>query len=804
MFSNLWLIICWNFILIVFTKDRFKWKLCEYATPKKYIGYYDFTIGVALVRPFFSKLAESKKICNEDCRINDNCYATSFDTRNNCSFFHTNNFPISYIDGKQFSLWIPCNMSDGDQPNDGRCKGLWVSYIDHVITINGYANLETLYTKRTDCRERCLSNTLCGFINTDDEHCSLISKWPYLNINITKKANWTIDKWTCEDNFVQNLNIEKIQYQPSLEKCTGYWEISNRTYSLDVKHASWLKFQTQIHIDCIEECDQYPECSRVYYDVTYSFCVLDHVESSEKLPFSKNILVIVFDWTCLRNDSLLPAMNVDEKNYENMGMNCYKIVNTEHLFIGMDNCGKCSSKSTFVQCSEAQRGYNWGITDSCMVNQSYWAFPSETILVNDTSGQKLWKVVKIFTGLQLYWLTYLSNNNNLLKVNFIGCRIFNASRSVEILNPSDIISRHDWQALPQNGTALEYHIKPTKVVVATSHYPFHSCRTKAACTDILRWLQVLYFQGAGITTHFSDIPYNFMIDDEGNIYEARGWKKQCASVAVFNPETICIGYIGFFYFKLPGEKYLNGLKKFIAYAVDHGYLIKDYDLYIQQDLGISVVHRNLVISIKNWYRYRGFIPEYCGNISMLTICLNILFSLIIVLFLGYFYTVFTFRNYCAKCNFLFHKDLEFQKLLPDNDILESRYDLDALSCDSQHTIIYERPTWITGRIRLRTVDLIKFWFFRKYSDYFHGNTFYQYMERIRNDGKVNCSYVYETNFTITDGVDSTFSKVIICVPDNNSMVFLKGLLQNGSCLCHYFKMEHVDLPKLSIILNVMD
>lgn len=782
-----------HLIFAVAVVDDVKWRLCEYLSPSKYIGTYQFSTGTADIEPFESTTTSGKDICNEECDIKEDCYATSFSSKNNlCSFYNTSGFTVKKMNGLQYSRWLPCDMLKGYQPKDGRCLGLWVSYEGQFARVNEYEFLKNISNiRRIDCQKECLGNVLCGFVNTDDMDCMLVPKWPYLNWNSTKRSHWRMDKWTCVDNFVENLEVRRIEEQPNKDKCTGYWTIFSRHFIIKSREVTWHKFHTQIYKDCLEECNRYSNCFRVYYNVTYSLCILHKVGRSDGIPFHDYILSIVFDWICVKNDSHALEMNKVEKKYKNMGLNCHKIVSIKGLFIGMDRCGKMPPKSKFVECIETHDKYDWTITDSCSVNQSYWMFQYETVLLNETKGEELWNVRKIFTGLQLYWLAYLGNTS-LIPVDYHECRPFNASRPIEILTPIEIITKDNWQALPQKGVGYKFVRRPVKLAITSSGEPVHSCRTKAACVDILRSLQVDYFNGDGETDHYVDIPFNFMIDEQGTIYEGRGWRNQCAAVATYNPETICFAYIGSFEDKPPGERFLDSLKKLIEFSVYHDFVERDYKLYIQQDLGQSSIHRNLEITMKNWYRYRGFVPEECRNTSVLNISLSFLtFSIASLVLLIFFYIVFMFKRSCENCKFLSGPKFQQHQFVPTSKQVTD--DNTHSPKSKRNYIIYEKPTCMTDN-QESDVGLIRNWF--------NGSTI-SFQDYLKNFPHIKTRvFIVEDDIESNDEGDPAGVNVIILVPHDNIMPLLNGLFENGSCICHYFTIQDIKKASLSISQNV--
>lgn len=57
------------------------------------------------------------------------------------------------------------------------------------------------------------------------------------------------------------------------------------------------------------------------------------------------------------------------------------------------------------------------------------------------------------------------------------------------------------------------------------------------------------------TKHWSDIGYNFIVGEDGNVYEGRGWGKQGAHSKNFNNKSIGICIIGDYTSKLYAKKY---------------------------------------------------------------------------------------------------------------------------------------------------------------------------------------------------------------------------------------------------------
>ncbi|XP_055843963.1 peptidoglycan-recognition protein LE [Episyrphus balteatus] len=77
---------------------------------------------------------------------------------------------------------------------------------------------------------------------------------------------------------------------------------------------------------------------------------------------------------------------------------------------------------------------------------------------------------------------------------------------------------------------------------------------------------------------WNDIAYNFMIGNDGNIYEGRGWGHVGAHAKGYNHISVGISFIGCFMRDLPPARSLAACKKIIKRGVEQGYIAPDYKL----------------------------------------------------------------------------------------------------------------------------------------------------------------------------------------------------------------------------------
>lgn len=79
--------------------------------------------------------------------------------------------------------------------------------------------------------------------------------------------------------------------------------------------------------------------------------------------------------------------------------------------------------------------------------------------------------------------------------------------------------------------------------------------------------------------HFDDISYNYLIGNDGNVYEGRGSNYQGALVRGFNAGSIGIVFMGSYIKELPSEPALVAAKSLLEQLVSMQKLKADYKVY---------------------------------------------------------------------------------------------------------------------------------------------------------------------------------------------------------------------------------
>ncbi|XP_072028611.1 peptidoglycan recognition protein 1-like [Amphiura filiformis] len=103
---------------------------------------------------------------------------------------------------------------------------------------------------------------------------------------------------------------------------------------------------------------------------------------------------------------------------------------------------------------------------------------------------------------------------------------------------------------------------------------------------------------------WSDIGYSFLVDEEGNIYEGRGWDRVGAHTLGYNDDGLAWAYIGSYTSRLPSQAAIDAGKKAIACGVTLGKLKSGYTLRGHRDVGTTLCPGDkLYDDVKNWPHY---------------------------------------------------------------------------------------------------------------------------------------------------------------------------------------------------------
>ncbi|XP_062620919.1 peptidoglycan recognition protein 1-like [Saccostrea cucullata] len=204
----------------------------------------------------------------------------------------------------------------------------------------------------------------------------------------------------------------------------------------------------------------------------------------------------------------------------------------------------------------------------------------------DVYTELLWKSWKFLDSLNpISTKEFSSSSKNDLDIEKFGdCEQEESREHLEKVHFSEVfkskfIHRNEWGAIEPRGKVNDLQKLPKYVII------IHSASTERAltenqCAAEVRSYQIYHMYNKG----WSDIAYNFLIGEDGNVYEGRGWGKEGAHTLGHNKESIGICFIGNFEKRLPNQRALKAAKDLIRRGVEEGKIPTDFILKGHRDL----------------------------------------------------------------------------------------------------------------------------------------------------------------------------------------------------------------------------
>ncbi|XP_046506235.1 peptidoglycan recognition protein 4-like isoform X1 [Equus quagga] len=139
-----------------------------------------------------------------------------------------------------------------------------------------------------------------------------------------------------------------------------------------------------------------------------------------------------------------------------------------------------------------------------------------------------------------------------------------------------IVPRSDWEARETHCPKMNL---PAKYVIII-HTSGRVCNMSDECRLLVQDIQSLLMD----RFNSCDIGYNFLVGQDGVLYEGVGWNVQGSHTAGYNDIALGIAFMGTFSGTAPNAAPLEAAQNLIQCAVDKGYLDPNYLLVAQSDL----------------------------------------------------------------------------------------------------------------------------------------------------------------------------------------------------------------------------
>ncbi|XP_062033145.1 peptidoglycan recognition protein 1 [Lepus europaeus] len=164
---------------------------------------------------------------------------------------------------------------------------------------------------------------------------------------------------------------------------------------------------------------------------------------------------------------------------------------------------------------------------------------------------------------------------------------------------SPIVPRKEWKALASECSQRLRH--PVRYVVV-SHTAGSSCSSPDACQQQAQNVQHYHARTLG----WCDVGYNFLIGEDGLVYEGRGWDiKGDHAGPTWNPISIGITFMGNYMDRVPPARALRAAQSLLNCGVARGALSSNYEVKGHRDVQKTLSPGNQLYQIiQTWPHYR--------------------------------------------------------------------------------------------------------------------------------------------------------------------------------------------------------
>ncbi|KAK3609447.1 hypothetical protein CHS0354_020383 [Potamilus streckersoni] len=161
-----------------------------------------------------------------------------------------------------------------------------------------------------------------------------------------------------------------------------------------------------------------------------------------------------------------------------------------------------------------------------------------------------------------------------------------------------IVTRSEWGARAPTHPLI--HLPATPKYFFIHHGASPPCHTKEDCIAKVRSTQAYHMDGR----QYSDVGYSFLVGEDGNIYEGRGWDYIGGHTLHYNSVGLAVCFLGNFMDHVPNDAALNAVKQLIACGVANHKISNSYILHGHRDVGQTACPgTKLYDLIQSWPHY---------------------------------------------------------------------------------------------------------------------------------------------------------------------------------------------------------
>ncbi|KAI5098308.1 peptidoglycan recognition protein 1, partial [Silurus meridionalis] len=140
-----------------------------------------------------------------------------------------------------------------------------------------------------------------------------------------------------------------------------------------------------------------------------------------------------------------------------------------------------------------------------------------------------------------------------------------------------VMPRRAWKAMDVQ-VRERLHQPADKVII--HHTALWSCWSETQSIEQLIHIQQMHIHERS----FTDIGYNFLVDQAGVLYEGRGWGVVGAHAKTHNHNSVGVAFMGNFNDESPSLKALSAVHALIQHGVARGYLQPSVEILGHRDV----------------------------------------------------------------------------------------------------------------------------------------------------------------------------------------------------------------------------
>ncbi|CAH2314742.1 peptidoglycan recognition 1 [Pelobates cultripes] len=138
--------------------------------------------------------------------------------------------------------------------------------------------------------------------------------------------------------------------------------------------------------------------------------------------------------------------------------------------------------------------------------------------------------------------------------------------------------------------------------VVVHHTEGTACTSQSACITQAKSVQNYHMNSNG----WCDVGYNFLVGEDGNVYEGRGWTSVGAHAPNYNSNSIGISVFGSYTSRTPNTAAQNAVKNLISCGVSRGYIKSAYILKGHRNVTATACPGNTFYStVTTWPRFQA-------------------------------------------------------------------------------------------------------------------------------------------------------------------------------------------------------